>query len=112
MRTDGPFLVVGGSGQIGEQILRSLRQRGLDAIGTYHQNPEPGLLLLDASDREQSRQVAGEVRPVAIINASNAKGGTDACEVDPSLAERYHFGNARNLADAAGEYGARFVQIS
>jgi len=107
-----PVLVVGGSGQIGQQLVRLLHARRRPVVGTYCHNARGGMLALDASDAEQARRVVDEVRPAVVVNAANARGGSDACERDPSLAERYHFGNGRNLADAARRADARFVQIS
>ena len=112
MHNDGPVLVVGGSGQIGQQLVRLISQTGQEAVGTYFRNERPGLVHLDASDAKQVSEVCAQIKPAVVINASNAPGGTDACELDPSLAERFHFGNGRNLADAARQYGAKFVQIS
>lgn len=111
-RLVGPVLVVGGSGQIGQNLLGQLAAAGVPATGTYFRNQAPGLTQLDASDPAQVMRVTGDLKPALIINASNAQGGTDACELDPALAERYHFGNGRNLADAAKQHQARLVQIS
>lgn len=108
----GPALVVGGSGQIGQQLVRLLARSGRTVVGTYFRNTSPGLVQMDASNGQRVMDLFAEVRPTLVINASNAQGGTDACELDPDLAERYHFGNGRNLAEGARQYGARFVQIS
>jgi dTDP-4-dehydrorhamnose reductase len=108
----GPVLVVGGSGQIGQNLLGQLKSAGVPATGTYFRNPEPGLIQLDASDPDQVMQVTGEMKPTLIINASNAQGGADACELEEGLADRYHFGNGKNLTDAAKQHQAKLVQIS
>jgi len=105
-------LVVGGSGQIGQNLLDGLATAGVAATGTYFRNPESGLIQLDASDPYQVMQVTADLKPGLIINASNAQGGTDACELEEGLANRYHFGNGKNLADAAKQHGAKLVQIS
>jgi dTDP-4-dehydrorhamnose reductase len=93
-------------------LVRLLARFGRTVVGTYFGNPSPGLVQMDASDEQRVMDLFAEVRPTLVINASNAQGGTDACELDPSLAERYHFGNGRNLAEGARQHGARFVQIS
>lgn len=107
-----PVIVVGGSGQIGERVMRFCLAQGVWVIPTYHRNPRPGALALDAADRVQVLQLIERVNPWLIINSMNAKGGTDACEADPDLARRAHVETARNLVDAARRIGARFVQIS
>lgn len=108
----GPVLVVGGSGQIGKNLLGGLAAAGVAATGTFFRNREQGLIQLDASNPDEVMQVTGDLKPTLIINASNAQGGTDACELEPGLAERYHFGNGKNLTDAAKSHGAKLVQIS
>ena len=67
---------------------------------------------MDASNGDHVMRVVTEVRPQLIVNCVNAKGGTDACELDPALAQRAHFGSAKHLVDAARAVGARFVHIS
>ncbi len=47
-------LVIGGSGQIGGWLLHHLSDRGHEAIGTFAEHPYPGLIQLDAADREAS----------------------------------------------------------
>lgn len=67
---------------------------------------------LDAADEHQVSELFDRVKPAVVINAANSPGGTDACEQDPDLAEQYHFGSGRKLADASKRCGAKFVQIS
>jgi len=109
---NGPVLVVGGSGQIGQQLVRILGQDGWPVVGTYCRNRVPGLVNLDAAEDQQVSEIFDQVKPSVVINAVNSPGGTDACEQDPALAERNHFGSGRRLADAAQRCGAKFVQIS
>ena len=47
-------LVVGGSGQIGGWLLRTLADRGHEAVGTYLSVPQDRLVPLDASRREEA----------------------------------------------------------
>ena len=112
MNNEGTVLVVGGSGQIGQQLVQMLSRSGQAVVATYYRSKWPGLQYLDASNPKGVSELFAQVEPAVVINASNAQGGTDACELDPSLAEQYHFGNGRNLVDCAREYGAKFVQIS
>jgi dTDP-4-dehydrorhamnose reductase len=111
-RTGRPVLIVGGSGQIGERLRRVFSAHGQTVVPTYYRNPQPGAVAMDASDRTQVMQVVEHLNPWLIVNSMNAKGGTDACESDPGLAQRAHFESARHLVDAARGVGARFVQIS
>lgn len=108
----GQVLVVGGSGQIGKQLVRLFEQDKWPVVGTYFRNEAPGLVKLDASEEQQISELFEQVHPTVVINAASTPGGTDACELEPDLAVRYHFGTGRNLADAAQRHGAKFIQIS
>jgi len=107
-----PICVIGGSGQIGERLVRLCRERERPVVATYYRHARPGLVPLDATDAAQVETLLEETRPWLVINSLNAKGGTDACEAEPALARRAHFETARNLADAAARVGAHVVQIS
>lgn len=106
------ILVIGGSGQIGQDLITELRSRGHDTTGTYHDNAHPGLVRLDAFDKSEVDTVMGSINPGTVVNCLNAPGGTDACELDPELAQRSHFEGGKHLADAAYKVGAKFIQIS
>ena len=112
MINQGPVLVVGGSGQIGQQLVRLFERDKWPVVGTYFRNKAPGLVNLDASQEPQISELFDRVKPTVVINAASSPGGTDACELEPDLAMRYHFGAGRNLADVAQRHGAKFVQIS
>ena len=112
LNNHGPVLIVGGSGQIGLQLVRLFGQDGWPVVGTYFRNSFPGLVNLDAADEQQVSDLFQRVNPAVVINAANSPGGTDACERDPGLAEQNHFGSGRKLADASQQCGAKFVQIS
>ncbi len=104
--------IVGGSGQIGERLIRAFAARGWSVVATHCRTPRPGTLPLDACDANQVRALISRLRPGLLVNSLNAPGGTDACEDDPALAQRLHLDTARHLIDAAAEVGSRFVQIS
>ena len=111
-RTSRPVLIVGGSGQIGERLRRVFSAHGQAVVPTSYRSTQPGAVTMDATDRVQVMEVVTHVDPWLIVNSMNARGGTDACEADPGLAQGAHFESARHLIDAARGVGARFVQIS
>jgi len=112
MTMERPVCVVGGSGQIGGWLIQQFTAGGHPVISTYHQHPLSDALPLDATDAGQVHALMARLKPSVIINSLNAKGGTDACEMDPALAQRAHFETAQHLANAAREVNAKFVQIS
>jgi len=104
--------VVGGSGQIGQRIVAACAAREWAVVRTSYRDQRGGIERLDATNAADVWRVMKRLSPSVIINSVNARGGTDACEADPALAQRAHFETARNLVDAARRVGARFVQIS
>jgi len=107
-----PILIVGGSGQVGQQLIQSFRKYGHNVNATYYQNKKANMLPLDASNAQQVKNLFSKCKPVIVVNALNAAGGTDACEKNPSLAEQYHYSTGVNLIDNAIQYDARYIQIS
>lgn len=107
-----PVLIVGGSGQVGQQLIQSFRKYGHNVNATYYQNRKVNMLPLDASDAQQVKNLFAECKPAIVVNAINAAGGTDACEINPSLAEQYHYYTGVNLVNNAIEHNARYIQIS
>jgi dTDP-4-dehydrorhamnose reductase len=104
-------LVVGGSGQIGGWLLRTLAERGHEAIGTYCTVPHDGLVALDASRMDESARWVGERRPDIVFYPAGFT-WVDGCERDPARASAANLDQPLNLARAAGDVGARFVYFS
>lgn len=105
-------LVIGGSGQIGQALIRELSARDWSVAGTCFQNRRAGMWPLDVADAGQVQRLFEEVRPRLVVNAMNVAGGADACERDPARAHRDHFEAGRRLAEAARTHRAKFVQLS
>jgi dTDP-4-dehydrorhamnose reductase len=104
-------LVVGGSGQIGGWLLRSLTERGHEAIGTYHTVPQEGLVPLDASRLDEAADRLRSARPDVVLYPAGFT-WVDGCERDPARARDANLHQPLNLARAAAEIGARFVYFS
>lgn len=104
-------LVVGGSGQIGGWLLHHLAARGHEATGTYAEHPYPGLVRLDASDREASAASVRAIRPDVVFYPAGFT-WVDGCERDPARARRENLEQPLALARAAAGSGARFVYLS
>lgn len=104
-------LVVGGSGQIGGWLLRTLAGRGHEAVGTYLSVPHEGLVPLDASRREESARWLREARPEVVFYPAGFT-WVDGCERDPARARDANLDQPLDLARAAVGLGARFVYFS
>lgn len=104
-------VVIGGSGQIGGWLLRILAERGHTAVGAYASVPFPGLVRLDASEREAAAAwVRAEAPDVVFYPAGFT--WVDGCERDPGKAYEANLEQPLNLARAAAEAGARFLYFS
>jgi dTDP-4-dehydrorhamnose reductase len=104
-------LVVGGSGQIGGWLLRTLAERGHEAVGTYHTVPQEGLVPLDASRLDEAADWVRGQRPDVVFYPAGFT-WVDGCERDPARARDANLDQPLNLARAASESGARFVYFS
>ncbi|MGO9463718.1 MAG: SDR family oxidoreductase [Isosphaeraceae bacterium] len=104
-------VVIGGSGQIGGWLLRVLAQRGHHAIGTYASVPFPGLLHLDAGNREAAASWLKAQTPDVVFYPAGFT-WVDGCERDPAPAYAANLEEPLNLARTAAAEGARFVYFS
>jgi dTDP-4-dehydrorhamnose reductase len=104
-------VVVGGSGQIGGWLLRTLVGRGHEAIGTYATVAYPGLVHLDAANLDDSASWVRDQKPDVIFYPAGFT-WVDGCERDPARAYSANLEQPLNLARVAAESGARFVYFS
>ena len=104
-------VVIGGSGQIGGWLLRTLAERGHEGEGTYHTVPYPGLTHLDAADPGAAGAWLRERKPDVVFYPAGFT-WVDGCEKDPAKAFAANRDQPQNLARAAAEVGARFVYFS
>jgi len=104
-------IVIGGSGQIGGWLLRTLISRGHEAIGTYATVAYPGLVHLDAADQAASAAWVRDQKPDVVLYPAGFT-WVDGCERDPARARSANLEQPLNLARAAAQAGARFVYFS
>jgi dTDP-4-dehydrorhamnose reductase len=101
-------LVIGGSGQVGEHLLRAL---GSDGVGTYFENAVPGLEHLDARDERAVARLLRAVRPEAVYLPASEP-NVDLCEREPEATASMNVGIAESVSRAAAGIGARLVFFS
>ena len=104
-------VVIGGSGQIGGWLLRTLAENGHEAVGTYATVPYPGLTHLDAADLEASSAWLVAQKPDVVFYPAGFT-WVDGCERDPAKARAANVEQPLNLARAALASGAKFVYFS
>lgn len=104
-------LVIGASGLIGGQLLRSVTLSGFDAVGTYHSHAVPGARQLDIRDPSQVGSLVAELRPSTVYLAA-ALGNADYCELHPKEGYATNVTGTRNVVQAANRAGAKLVYFS
>ena len=104
-------VVIGGSGQIGGWLLRTLNEHGHEAIGTYATVAYPGLTHLDAANLDAAAAWVRDQKPDVVFYPAGFT-WVDGCERDPAKARSANVEQPLNLARAAADSGARFVYFS
>ena len=104
-------VVIGGSGQIGGWLLRSLAKRGHESVGTYCTVAYPGLVHVDGADLEGSAAWLRSQAPDVVFFPAGFT-WVDGCERDPAKARGANLQQPLNLARVAAEVGSKFVYYS
>jgi dTDP-4-dehydrorhamnose reductase len=98
------MLVTGGTGQLGQAMVREAQRHGDTVLAV-------GSSQLNLAQREQVLQVVGAFRPDVIIHGG-AWTDVDGCELDSRKAFLLNAWGSRAVAEAADLVGARVVGIS
>lgn len=108
----GKVLVVGGTGLVGNALVRAWTARGHEvAAATFHCHPSPGFLRLDMQDEMAVRACLEQFRPdVVAVPAANPH--VDFCETHPAETRAVNVTGTLNVARAAKEHGAPMVFYS
>lgn len=110
------ILLTGASGLVGGAFARTAAAAGHEVVGVVGRfpHPLPGLarqLTLDLRDLAAVRTLVAAERPVVVVNAA-AISEPAQCTAGPEPARRLNVDLPAALARAAGETGARLVQLS
>jgi dTDP-4-dehydrorhamnose reductase len=97
-------VVVGGSGQLGVELVKVFRFRGWEVTGFPR-------AALDISDREAVERRMAEIEPEVILNAA-AYNQVDVAEKEPQAAFVANAMAVRNLALACRQIDAQMVHFS
>jgi dTDP-4-dehydrorhamnose reductase len=103
--------VIGGSGQIGSWLLRTLQERGHQATGTYASVSYPGLVPLDAGSMQEAAKWLVDQAPDVVFYPAGFT-WVDGCQRDPARAYAVNLEQPLHLARAAARAGSRFVYFS
>jgi dTDP-4-dehydrorhamnose reductase len=109
---DGKILVIGGTGLVGNALLRTWTAHGAQvAAATYHCHASGGFLQLDMQDEGRVRALLAAHRP-AVVAVPAANPFVDYCELHPEETRRVNVGGTLNVARACREIGARMIFYS
>lgn len=98
------IVVVGGNGQLGEDVVAALRSEGHEVTSLTHQDVE-------IADKESAHQQLDSLRPHVVINTA-AFHHVEQCEADPAKAFAINAIGARNLAQVSQALNAVLIHVS
>jgi dTDP-4-dehydrorhamnose reductase len=105
-------LIVGGTGLVGNALLRTWTAQGADvAAATYHCHASGGFLQLDMQDEAQVKALLSEHRPT-VVAVPAANPFVDYCQLHPEQTRRVNVAGTLNVARACKAIGARMIFYS
>jgi len=106
------IFVVGGSGLVGQNIIRRCHEEQWNTLGTYHSDKvEDTAFQLDKTDNEEASDLISEHDPDVVIDTA-AYHTVDECENRRQTAFDVNALGTRNVAMAANETDAHFIYLS
>lgn len=97
-------LVTGITGQLGYDVVKELKERGIEAIGTSSRD-------MDITDREKVEKTVKTAAPDAVIHCA-AYTAVDAAEDDEETCRRVNAEGTRNIAKVCKELDCKMIYIS
>lgn len=97
-------LVTGFNGQLGYDVVKELKSRQIECIGTDLQD-------FDITDREATLKYIKEYSPDVIVHCA-AYTAVDRAEDDEEVCQKVNVDGSENLAIAARETGAKILYVS
>jgi len=97
------LLITGGSGYLGDELLRHAPAAGWEATGTRFASPGDGPVL-DVRDAAAVERTVGEIAPAAIVHTAYLQSGPDMVDVNVA--------GSANVARAAAATRARLIHLS
>jgi dTDP-4-dehydrorhamnose reductase len=105
-------LVIGGTGLVGNALLRAWTARGADVVAaTYHCHACASFLQLDMRGEAEVRDLIASHRP-AVVAVPAANPFVDYCEQHPAETRKVNVDGTLNVARACRDLGARMIFYS
>ncbi|MDD5303551.1 MAG: SDR family oxidoreductase [Elusimicrobia bacterium] len=109
---DGKVLVIGGTGLVGNALLRAWTAQGAQvSAATYHCHASGGFLQLDMQDAGRVKALLASHR-LGVVAVPAANPYVDYCELHPEETRRVNVDGTLNVARACRELGARMIFYS
>lgn len=105
-------LVIGGTGLVGNALVRAWTARGASvAAATYHCHASGGFHQLDMQDEPGVRALLERFRP-GVVAVPAANPFVDYCELHPAETRKVNVDGTLNVARACRDIGARMIFYS
>lgn len=106
------IIITGASGFVGTRMFKKLTNRfEHEVFGTYHTKARNGLLHLDCSDYDESRQLFEKISPEIVIHLAGLSRSAHFRE-NPDQAIKTNVEGAMNMAMLCKEFGVKMVYLS
>jgi dTDP-4-dehydrorhamnose reductase len=106
------ILVVGGTGLVGNALVRAWAHRGVEVTAaTYHCHETPHFSQLDMQDEKAVRTIVSKVKP-GVVALPAANPFVDYCELHPEETRKVNVEGSLNVLRAAKDIGARLIFFS
>ncbi len=110
--SDERILVVGGTGLVGNALVRGWTRRGKTVTAaTYHCRQTAAFRQLDMQDADAVKKLIGEVAPT-LVALPAANPFVDYCELHPEETRKVNVDGSINVIKAASARGARVIFFS
>lgn len=111
-RMKGRLLVIGGTGLVGNALVRAWKERGGQVTAaTYHCHPGPGFRALDMQEEPAVRRLLEDIKP-DFVSVPAANPYVDYCELHPEETRRTNVAGTLNVARACADAGVPMVFYS
>lgn len=111
-RVSERILVIGGTGLVGNALVRTWQKRGAKVVGaTYHCHPGEHFRKLDMQDARAVAELLAEVKP-RLVAVPAANPHVDYCELNPQETRRTNVSGTINVARACQAAGVRMIFFS
>ncbi|NMP21351.1 SDR family oxidoreductase [Sulfobacillus harzensis] len=104
-------LVIGASGQVGHALIKALTEAGHAVGGTYLSHPQPGMVMLNMTDRDAVEAAFANEAPDAVW-IPGAMPDVDRCEREPEFSYQVNVEGPKNVMAVARRANIPLVYFS